>query len=227
MMNLSGRGNYLSKNIVLTFTGMAHGGKDTSADIVGEEFTKQGKRVFRLAYADYVKTLCARNFGYNDANKEDYRELLQEFGTDVVREIEEDFWVRIVFTTIDMLRDLYDVFIISDARFYNELQPSPWTIGYPIFNVLVKRDMKPDLVGDQNNHSSEDLANNSPDELFHIIINNNDSLDELRKMCKNTVDFILTIEKNHEELAQLDSDEGITDIFSKMIDGMDFTNEIE
>ena len=217
----------MSNNIIMTFTGMAHGGKDTTAKFVKEEFERQGKDVFCLAYGDYVKTLCARNFGYNEDEKEDYRDLLQQFGTDVVRQIEEDFWVRIVFTTIDMLRNVYDVFLISDARFLNELQPSPWKLGYPIFNVLVKRDMDPDLIGEQNNHESESLANNPLDDLFHIIINNNESLEELQKMCKTTVEYIMTIQKNSEELAQLDSDEGVTDIFSKMIDGMDFSNELE
>lgn len=214
-------------NIVMTFTGMAHGGKDTSVNFVKEEFEKNGKRVFCLAFGDYVKTLCARNFGYNEEYKEDYRDLLQQFGTDIVRNIEEDFWVRIVFTTIDMLRGLYDVFLISDARFVNELQPSPWRIGYPIFNVLIKKDMPPDLVGDQNNHVSESLANNPSDDLFHVIINNNETLEELEKMCKSTVEFILTIQKNHEAISKLDSGEDIDNIFSKMIDGMEFDNEIK
>lgn len=213
------------ENVILTFSGKAHGGKDTCVSFVRDEFEKQGKSVFCLAFGDYVKTLCSRNFGYNEEFKEDYRDMLQKFGTDIVRSTEEDFWVRIVFNTIDMLSDIYDVFLISDARFLNELQPYPYRMSYPIFNVLIKRNMEDALTEDQEKHISEDLANNPPKDLFHIVINNNEGLDELEKMSNSIVQFILTIQENYEEINKQNTDEGINDLFGKMVNEMEFDEE--
>lgn len=221
-------GGYLNTDIiVMTFSGLAHSGKDTSVEFIKEEFEKEGKRVFCLAFGDYLKSLCRRNFGYDENNKEEYRDMLQNFGTDVVRAIEEDFWVRIVYSTIDLLRDIYDVFLISDARFLNELQPFPWHIGYPIFNVLVQRGIGPELTDEQNKHSSESLASDPPDDLFHIVIHNDKTMDDLQRMCENTVEFVLKIKKNNEEILRIESEDEAEDIIEKMLSGIGEEDEIE
>jgi hypothetical protein len=212
-------------NIVMTFTGMAHGGKDTCADFVKEEFEKQGKRVLRLAYGDYVKALCARNFGYDESNKEEFRTVLQMFGTDIVRAVDPTFWITVVFTTIDALKDVYDVFLISDARFYNELQPYPWKLGYPIFNVLIKRGMEPDLEGEQNEHESEMIANNPNEKDFHIIVNNTGTLEDLSYMAKDVVSTIIDIESGY---TQKNTKRKISDsLMEKMINSVGEGNRNE
>lgn len=215
----------LDKNIVMTFTGLANSGKDTCVEKMKTHFEKHGKKVFCLAYGDYVKSLCTRNFGYDDTKKEDFRDLLQLFGTDLVRNIEEDFWVRVVFTTIDLLNDEYDVFLISDARFMNELQPFPWKIGYPIFNVLINREFENNLTDEQNAHISEDLATNPPEGLFHITINNNGTLDDLSKMCFDIVKYVTTIQDNYKELKEQETEEEALNVFEKMMSEVEFNKE--
>lgn len=187
------------KNIVITFSGKARSGKDTSVQFVKKHFEEQGMNVFCLAYADYLKALCRRNFGYDDADKEHQRKILQKFGTDVVREIDDIFWVETVFNTVDVLREAYDVFLISDARYENELRPYPWTLGYAVFNTLVRRKEDNGLSDAERSHSSEVLAESEDTSKFHFLIDNNEGLEELDGICKELVDFILKAKKQAEE----------------------------
>lgn len=78
-------------NLIFTFSGVAGSGKDTCANFVKEYLDELGIKHFSLAYADYLKALMKRNFGYEDNRKEEFRGLLQEFGTDVVRKNDDMF----------------------------------------------------------------------------------------------------------------------------------------
>lgn len=183
-------------NIVFTFTGKANSGKDTCGLMVKKYCEEQGKKVFMLSFADYLKALCARNFGYDDNNKEDGRAILQSFGTDIVKKRDPLFWVSTVYHTIDVLRNDYDVFIICDVRFEDERNPYPWRIGYPIFNIYVKNDNLNSKLGEEERkHESEYLANNPDLEKFHFIVDNSGSLEETYEAVKQLVDMVLEKQK--------------------------------
>lgn len=187
----------------------------------------QGYKVLELAYADYLKTIVQRNFFIESEEK--YRDLLQFFGTEVVRSLEEGFWVNVVFHTIDLLSKRYndneleavyenmkiideddfetdkkflslklqevlkyDAFIITDARYENELQPSPYTICYNVHNVLIEReDTSFRMTEEQREHSSEQIATNPEVTDFFATICNDGSLEELEANCCAVVEEIL------------------------------------
>ena len=188
-------------NIVFTLTGKANCGKDTVAGMIKDYLYELDRESFSLAYADYLKVLAARNFGYDDSDKETGRHILQEFGTKV-RSVEEDFWVRTVWTTIDAFRDLYDVFIVTDVRYENEKNPYPWRIGYPIINIYIKNDNFESKLGEEElKHESEYLANNPDLEKFHFIVDNSYSFEETKIQVKQLVDMVL--EKQNEYLESI------------------------
>lgn len=169
-------------NLVFTFSGSAGSGKDTAARMLVEYLRKNNVKVLEFAYADFLKAICARNFGYDDSDKENGRVILQTFGTDIARALDPIIWVETVFNMIDVMRDVYDVFVITDARFENELQPHPWRMGYPIFNIMVKRDVKEDrLKDDAKDHVSEELGKTTNLSRFHYVIDNNKTLEDLQK----------------------------------------------
>lgn len=184
-------------NVVFTLTGVANCGKDTVASMIAAYCKTLDKKPFSLAYADYLKILTARNFGYDDSNKEEYRHILQSFGTQV-REVEEDFWVRTVWNTIDAFRDLFDVFIVTDVRYENERRPYPWRIGYPIFNVYIKNDnMKSKLGEEELKHESEYLANNPSLDKFHFIVDNSGTFEETYNQVKQMVDMVFDAQQQY------------------------------
>ena len=196
-------------NLIFTFSGKAGSGKDTAAEMLVSYLRENGVSVFEMAYADYLKALCKRNFGYDDNDKESGRHILQQFGTEIVREIDPIIWVETVFNMIDVLRDVYDVFVITDARFDNELQPHPWKLGYPIFNILVQRETEGVISDKDKQHVSEEMANNPELEKFHFIIHNDSTLDDLKvnvEECYNIVNvlrnkFMEELEKAEDEVA--------------------------
>ena len=193
-------------NIVFTMTGPANSGKDTVATMIADYVKTLDKKPFSLAYADYLKVLTARNFGYDATDKEGSRHILQEFGTQV-RSIEEDFWVRTVWNTIDAFRTMFDVFIVTDVRYENERRPYPWRIGYPIINIYVKNDNFESKLGEEErNHESEYLANNPNLEKFHFVIDNSGTLEETYEAVKQLVDAVYSAkeeaQKSFEEVGE-------------------------
>lgn len=193
-------------NIVFTLTGLANCGKDTVASMIVAYCKTLDKKPFSLAYADYLKVLAARNFGYNDNDKEDGRHILQSFGTQV-REVEEDFWVRTVWNTIDAFRDLFNVFVVTDVRYENERRPYPWRISYPIFNVYIKNDNMESKLGEEElKHESEYLANNPSLDTFHFIVDNSGTLEETYNQVKQMVDMVLEAQQNAYESIPTDGD---------------------
>ena len=167
---------------IITFSGRARSGKDISASLIREGLEKKAVRCFTIAFADWLKCLVAKNFDYDEDKKSQYRTLLQEFGTDKVRSIDKDFWVKIVSMTIDLLKDEYDVFLLTDARFENELNHTVFSDEHQIYNVLVKRDGFHELTGKQEGHSSERLAERDLDS-FDCVIRNDGTLEDLEKLC--------------------------------------------
>ena len=174
---------------VVTFSGKARSGKDTCAFILKEKAESEGKKVLIVAYADMLKAICARNFVYN--SKEEHRDILQVFGTEVCRGANERIWIDVVYQIFDSLRFEYDMFIIPDCRFENELMPSPYYLTYPIINVIVEREVGNDDNIDRE-HSSESMANNPDLTKFEFIVSNDRDMQYLIAQIEEMYKIITT-----------------------------------
>ena len=86
---------------ILTVSGKAQRGKDTSAGFIYEELTKRGYKVLLTHYADLLKWMCSNYFGWNGQKDEAGRTILQKVGTDVIRAQDPAFWVR---WTVNLLK---------------------------------------------------------------------------------------------------------------------------
>ena len=191
--------------IVFTFSGVMHSGKDTCAKMMFDELQKQGKKVLYVNYADFLKVVCKRNFGYDDNNKDEDRHILQDFGT-YVRSIDERFWVDTVCHLFDVLRHEYDAFIIGDVRYENEMKPYPYRLSYPFFNIYVNRDLDESIDQQSLSHESEEM-NLKPDlETFHFIVDNNGTLTETEEQIKQIIELCFEYKQKF-----LDQQRGITD----------------
>jgi len=166
---------------IITFTGLGGVGKDTCASMIKKGLKSKGLRIFELAYGDPVKSNCSRNFDYDEAKKLEQRIILTDWGTDKVRKKDHDFWVKIANMFVELLKDEYDVFIMTDARFENEMNHDVFNADIPIYSILVVREDN-NLSLEQSKHSSEQLAERDPD-LFDCVIRNDGTLDDLEKLC--------------------------------------------
>lgn len=182
---------------IITFSGKAGAGKNVCACFIRTGLQQKGLKVFEIAYADWLKAILTKNFGYSEEKKKDFRDVLQHFGTDVVRNKDPDFWVKIVMMTVELLEDEFDVFLLTDARFENELQPFALGREHDVYNILVRRDSIFDLTGEQIKHSSEQLCEKDMS-LFTSIIRNDGSLADLCDKCDDYVDYFVSWIKESE-----------------------------
>jgi len=159
--------------MLIVISGKGRSGKDTAATIIKGLFESKNETCITIAYADFLKEILGKCFNLSEeqlyGSLKEYpiehmpirtrsgkvtnhlwttRKLLQFLGTDVLRTIDPDCWVNVVknmyFTTS------YDNFVITDARFENEVA---WALELGGTHVHITRENK-EYVGNSD-HASE------------------------------------------------------------------------
>lgn len=162
---------------IYTLSAKAEHGKNYTADLIQNYYeSKYNQRVCQLANGNYLKFL-SKLAGWNGSKDEQGREFLQQFGTEYIRNtINDDFWVDEIIKEISVLRKYYDVFIITDTRFPNEIEKLREEFGIKnVMSIYVNRlteegkEYKSSLTEEQLNHPSETALNGF--EFDDIIIN--------------------------------------------------------
>jgi hypothetical protein len=106
---------------VITISGKAQHGKDTTAMNMKFILENEGAKVLIVHFADYLKFICEKYFGW-DGKKDDVgRTLLQYIGTDVGRHANDNMWAKIVLEFLKGYKDMFDYVIIPDTRFPDEI----------------------------------------------------------------------------------------------------------
>ena len=139
---------------VITVSGYAMAGKDLSAVILKEKFELAGKKVLILHYADYLKFIAKQYCGWDGQKDEHGRTLLQQLGTDKIRAIFPNFWVDAVVSLIKVFKSDYDLFLIPDSRFENELTAMKDNFDTLCINII-RLNFNNGLTKAQKNHPSE------------------------------------------------------------------------
>lgn len=139
---------------VITISGEAEHGKDSLANALKILAEEDGRRVAIVHYADYLKYIAEKYFGWDGQKDEAGRSLLQHIGTDLVRNYDPNFWVESVLRVLQVLRN-FDLIIIPDARFPNEIMV-PRLKGYDLTAMHVARPGHNNrLTPEQRAHPSE------------------------------------------------------------------------
>lgn len=149
---------------IICISGKAQHGKDTSAELLNHMLQNHGKRTVIMHYADLLKYICEKYFGWNGLKDAAGRTLLQKVGTDIVRKRAPDYWVNHLVKLIDVFYDVWDYVIIPDTRFPNEIDT--WKeSGYDVVHVRIDRPyFNSPLDAEQQQHPSETALDNvAPD----------------------------------------------------------------
>lgn len=135
------------KNIYL-FTGKAQSGKNYIARELNKALTSEHKTVLELSFAYKLKSFISTLFDMpieevdkwklNEqpftANGTTMREILQRFGTDIMRKhVDKDYWIKFVATRI--VNTDYNYYLITDYRFPNELDVVDYIKLYDLYNL--------------------------------------------------------------------------------------------
>lgn len=167
----------------IVISGKAGHGKTTLANLIKEELENQNFRVMKIAFADYLKFIAKKYYGWNGEKDEKGRTLLQYLGTDVVRKNDENFWADIVSRLTRALNSEFDYFIIDDARFPNEVN------AFPAENTILIKVIRPNycsLTSEQQSHASE-TALDSYIPNYEVI---NDTIEELKESATAIIEEI-------------------------------------
>lgn len=198
--------------LLIGITGKAGSGKDTLCDMMCDFLLTQpantGTYVSRFALADQLKKTAAAMYGVNfnifntrsrkeqphaQLNNQSPREVLQQFGTEYVREnLGEDHWIKMVEKDIQAFSQMnpeptrINVAIIPDVRFANEREWIEENSGVLIKIERTEEDLD---VGDINTeHASETEA--YTDFEYDMMVYNDDTLMHLRLHAKAILNAI-------------------------------------
>lgn len=161
---------------VILISAKAQHGKDTSASILKEIYEAKNKRVLITHYADLLKYICRTFFNWN-GEKDDYgRTLLQQVGTNTVCAKQPDFWVDFIISILNLFNDSWDVVIIPDCRFVNEIEKMRANFDTTLIRVI-RPDFDNGLSEIQKQHLSETALDNFD---FDHIVYNTGSLEDLK-----------------------------------------------
>ena len=171
---------------IYVISGKARHGKDTVALDIKEIYGENGLKVIKLAYGSYIKEYAKRISNWNGDEETKPRELLQELGTDIIRKkIDNDFFVRRICEDIEVYSYYFDIIIISDARFPNEMD-WPKKKFDNVVNIRVIRDDYDSVLSEKE---QKHLTETALDEYnsYDYVIHNDGTLEDLKKKVSDVV----------------------------------------
>ena len=152
------------KKIIL-ISGKAENGKTTTAELLKSKLESLGNKVIITRYAYYLKDLAARYCGWDGTKDKKGRELLQQLGTDIIRQKlnKPNFHVGRICEDIEICQDYIDYVIIDDARFPNEIYFPKAMFGDKVVSLRINRTIpgtnnelyNSSLTEEQKHHISE------------------------------------------------------------------------
>ena len=160
---------------IIFISGKAQAGKTTTAYLMQKNIEANGKCAVIINYADLLKYICSAYFYWDGKKNDEGRQLLQEIGTDIVRNNDPDFWVDFVKRFVSVFEGSWDYVIIGDCRFKNEISwaKEPGVGG--IHLRVVRPGYDNGLTDEQKRHISEtDLDDVDPD---YLLINDGSVID--------------------------------------------------
>ena len=107
---------------VILISGKAEAGKTTTANIIKTFLEECGKKVACIPYGQYVKDTAKLIWNWDGKKDKKGRELLQWWGTDIVRAQDPNFWVDSVVRLAKVIDKYVDYLIVDDCRFINEIE---------------------------------------------------------------------------------------------------------
>lgn len=157
---------------IFLFSGKARHGKDSACEYMKQLLEKDNKSYIHTLYAKYIKDYAKEYFGWNGTEETKPRELLQKLGTDIIRKKlnKPNFHVDRICEDIEILSNYFDVFLISDARFPNEILTPIQKFGKDKVTAIkiIRTNFKSNLTPEEQQHESECALDNFKD--FDYII---------------------------------------------------------
>lgn len=177
---------------VYLISGKSRHGKDTTGDFIQKEYERRGKKVCRSQISKYLKIYVKDYFGWDGREESKPRTLLQQLGTDIIREKlnKPRFFIDRTIEDIEILSNFFDVMIITDIRLPLEITAIKERFN-DVVSVNIKRiNFESPLTDKQQKHKIENAMENFNGYDYKVT---NDTLDKLN------IDAINIVEREEEK----------------------------
>lgn len=173
---------FSKRNIkIYILSGKASSGKSTVANIIKETIPN----TITISYASYLKMYAKEILGWDGNEDTKPREFLQQVGVELIKnKIDSKMLIRRIIEDIKVYSYFYDVVVISDARFIEEIEDIK--NNFNDVTVIHIKGMESNLTDEQKKHSTETSLDEYNDYDFEII---NDDIN----ITKEKVEKILEV----------------------------------
>lgn len=169
---------------IYLISGKARHGKDTFSSYLKNVYENHGKKVIITQLSKYIKYYAREMTGWNLTEEDKPRELLQNLGTNIIREKlgKEDLFIKRMIDDIEIFSCFYDAIIISDCRLKKEVDDLKNAYPDELVAINIFRpDFDNGLTEEQKKHKTEvDLDDYDKFDIKII----NTTLEELEKSAE-------------------------------------------
>ena len=177
--------------IIFNVSAKAEHGKDTFYEIVNNYYDKKDIKVCHMLFAKHLKQYAKDYFGWDGKEETKPRELLQTIGTNVIRDKmnNPNFHANRLIEDIQILSNYFDVFVITDCRFPNEVELVKNAFNDKVKSIRIERpNHKSRLTKEQLLHKSETSLDDYNNWDYKII--NDGTLENFKGKVYNIVDKV-------------------------------------
>lgn len=148
--------------VIIPIGGKARHGKDETAKGLKRALEAKGKKVLVIHQADLLKHLAKTIFEWDGKKDEHGRNLLQRLGTEIFRAKDPNYWVDHLVRTLAVLDGAFDVVLVPDTRFPNEIEAFRAAGFHTIYVRVIRPNFVSPLTDEQQNHPSETALDDYP-----------------------------------------------------------------
>ena len=147
----------MNKPKLYLMCGKARHGKDTFSSYLKEAYENNGKKLIITQLSKYIKYYAREMTGWNLTEEDKPRALLQELGTQIIREKlgKEDLFINRIIDDVDVFSCFYDAIIISDVRLKKEVEDLRKAFPDLVCVHIVRPDFDNGLTEEQKRHKTE------------------------------------------------------------------------
>ena len=166
------------KKIIYLISGKARTGKGTIGSILKKEYEKRNYRVCEIQIMRTLKGYLKDYFGWDGREETKPRKMLQNMGTEVIREQMNKPFFHIDRLTEDILvlSNYFDIFIVNDIRLPLEIEILKERFSSVVSIHIIRENYISPLEQDEQKHITE-LALDDYEKFDYKIVNS--SLNEI------------------------------------------------
>ena len=168
------------KPTIYLLSGKARNGKDTIAGFLKKFYEADGKKVIYSRAGKYIRYYAIEMTGWDGSEETKPRDLLQELGTEVIRNKlnKKEMFIQRQLDDIEIYSYFYDAIIVPDIRLPREIDSVKEKFDNVVTIEVNRINFDSSLTGNQKKHITETAMDNYKD-LDYIVTN--DTLEKLEE----------------------------------------------